>query len=116
MGARTQWEIVGDDGSSTYLYSHWGGDSKWSDTASALEAARPRWQDVTYATRIFISQIIGTQWGEETGFGIIAAPSGQEVFEESYFPTVINFSAGTIEADGKIYSFDTFLMTEDVLT
>jgi len=54
------------------LYMHWGGHSRYEALAGALEKARPRWTDPSYATRICISQIIGTGWNEETGFGISA--------------------------------------------
>jgi hypothetical protein len=38
--------------------------------ADAVIAARPRWNDPAYATRIAISQIIGNDWNMETGFGL----------------------------------------------
>lgn len=55
-----------------WLYSHWGGHSRVADIASAVEAARPRWSDPAYATRIAISQIVGDAWSGELGFGISA--------------------------------------------
>ena len=53
-----------------YLYSHWGGEDRFKTAVEALEAARPRWSQDDYATRIAISTIVGNQWSEETGFGI----------------------------------------------
>ena len=38
--------------------------------ADAIIAARPRWTDPAYATRIAISQLIGDQWNMETGWGL----------------------------------------------
>ena len=38
--------------------------------ADAVIEARPRWSDPSYATRIAISQIVGDQWTEETGWGL----------------------------------------------
>jgi hypothetical protein len=38
--------------------------------ADAVIAARPRWNDPSYATRITISQLIGDQWNMETGWGL----------------------------------------------
>jgi hypothetical protein len=38
--------------------------------ADAVIAARPRWNDPAYATRIAISQIIKDDWNMETGFGL----------------------------------------------
>tara|TARA_B110000503_G_scaffold49712_1_gene80690 strand:+ start:2477 stop:2830 length:354 start_codon:yes stop_codon:yes gene_type:complete len=106
MGSRTSWEIrTGDETSSIYLYSHWGGDSKWSDTLAALTAAEPRWTDVSYGARIFISQIIANNWGEETGFGISSGKPGDSPFEESYFPMVVDFSTQTVIVGSDTYAF-----------
>lgn len=114
MGARTTWEIRGYEGSpSIYLYSHWGGDSKWSDTQSALSMAEPRWSDPSYASRIFISQIVGRNWDSETGFGIAAGKRGEAPFEESYFPVVVDFGTKLIEVTGETYTFNEFLALED---
>lgn len=55
-----------------WLYSHWGGAERTFDIAKALEASRPRWTDAAYATRIAVSQIVGNNWDEETGFGLSA--------------------------------------------
>lgn len=53
-----------------WLYSHWGGSSRFADLANALVKASPRWNDPSYATRIAISQIIGDNWNSEYGFGL----------------------------------------------
>lgn len=114
MGARTTWEIRGhSDDSSIYLYSHWGGDSKWVDTASALAESEPRWGDVSYASRIFISQIIGNNWNSETGYGIVSDARGVSPFEEEYFSVVVDFSNNTIEVGSEIFSFHEFLASDD---
>jgi hypothetical protein len=55
-----------------FLYSHWGGSDRYLDAQRAVAAARPRWDDHAYATRIGISQIIENYWSEETGFGLSA--------------------------------------------
>jgi hypothetical protein len=104
MGARTTWELT-LNGKSVYLYSHWGGGTKLSDTKNALEAARPRWHDGTYAMRIFISQIVGTSWNEETGFGI----STENEFEENYTPAGIDFDTKEVTYGGTLFSFADFL-------
>jgi len=53
-----------------YLYSHWGGDERHKTLAEAIDAARPRWGDAAYATRIAVSTIVGNDWERETGFGL----------------------------------------------
>lgn len=114
MGARTYWEIRGYEGSpSTYLYNHWGGESKWEDTKKALEASQPRWGDVSYASRIFISQIIGENWASETGYGIVADERGAMPFEEEYFAMTVDFGLNQIEISGMVMSFSEFLASAD---
>lgn len=56
----------------TMLYSHWGGESRHEDLAHAIAKALPRWTDPSYATRICVSQIIGSDWDSETGFGLFS--------------------------------------------
>ena len=53
-----------------WLYSHWGGSNRFQDVQRALEAARPRWNDPSYATRIAVSQIIGDDWSGELNYGL----------------------------------------------
>lgn len=53
-----------------FIYQHWVGGDQSEVLASALEAARPRWGDDSYATRICLSQLIGDQWNSELGYGI----------------------------------------------
>lgn len=114
MGARTYWEIrTRENSPSIYLYSHWGADSKWEDTASALKATEPRWGDTTYSARIFISQIIGNLWDSETGFGITAEPAGSMPFDEESFSVVVDFSNNTIRVSDLEYSFEEFLASAD---
>jgi hypothetical protein len=72
-----------------FLYAHWGGSDRYVDAQRAVEAARPRWDDAAYATRIGISQIIENYWAEETGFGISA---GHNSFAQPDYDDVILIS------------------------
>ena len=71
MGARINYVFKQDEsGKNVTLYSHWG-ETEWeTDLASALWAARGRWSDSSYGVRIVVSQLIGSQWNSETGFGL----------------------------------------------
>jgi hypothetical protein len=93
MGARTTWKIkTNDSGAITWLYSHWGGDSKFDTTKEALDLAMPRWEDRTYGARIFISSVIGNSWSSQTGFGITSTlDTDSNPFEESYTEYTIDF-------------------------
>jgi hypothetical protein len=69
-----------------FLYMHWGGSDRYRDAMRAIEAASPRWNDASYATRIGISQIVENYWSEELGFGISA---GHNSFAQPDYDDVI---------------------------
>lgn len=104
MGARTNFELKDSKGS-VWLYSHWGGETKAEDLMAALAKAQPRWDDTSYAMRIVVSQLIGDQWDDETGYGL----SSYECGEESYDPIVVDFPGGIVTYQDKDYSFQGFL-------
>lgn len=70
------------------LYMHWGGSTQHEKLAAALEAARPRWNDHSYATRICISQIIGSEWRDVLGYGI-GVDDSVSMGDYNYVPVVI---------------------------
>ena len=115
MGSRTTWKIVtNDSGAVTWLYSHWGGESKFEDTQRALINAMPRWGDTTYGARSFISAIVRENWSDTTGFGITATLSDAVApFEESYFNAVIDFTEQRVTFGSREWSFEEFIVAED---
>jgi hypothetical protein len=115
MGSRTTWKIVtNNSGAVTWLYSHWGGESKFEDTRNALVAAMPRWGDTTYGARIFVSNIVRENWSEETGFGLTATLANAECpFEESYFNAVIDFTTQRVTFGSREWSFEDFIVAVD---
>lgn len=115
MGSRTTWKIVtNDSGAVTWLYSHWGGESKFEDTQNALISAMPRWSDTSYGARIFVSNIVRENWSEETGFGITSTLSDAEVpFEESFFDAVIDFTTQRVTFGSREWSFEEFIVADD---
>lgn len=70
MGDRANFGFVQPNGNVIVLYGHWAGHQMLGKLADALIAARPRWNDPSYATRIAISHLIGDQWNMETGWGL----------------------------------------------
>ena len=110
MGARTTWAIKTEVGDAvTWLYSHWGGDNKLADTQHALAKAEPRWNDTSYGARIFISQIIGTGWDFETGFGITTGTADSCPFEESYDYVTIDFTTKLVAYGSFTFGFSEFI-------
>lgn len=115
MGARTTWAIKTEEGDAViWLYSHWGGESKFRDTQVALKEAEPRWYDSSYGARIFISQIVGTQWGSETGYGITTGSIHSVPFEEQYDLVVIDFTQKLVTYGNQVFTFEGFLESSKV--
>ena len=71
MGDRGQVKVIGHNGKSVYLYTHWKASSLVETVREALDsqAGRNRWDDVEYLTRIIFDYMTGLQ-REETGYGI----------------------------------------------
>ena len=88
MGNRANFVFVQPSGDSIVLYGHWGGHEMLHNLADAVEKARGRWEDVSYATRIAISQLIGDQWDMETGWGLHI----NEIGDNEHKIPVIDFS------------------------
>ena len=108
MGDRTNFHFKVGDGVLS-LYSHWGGSSRKQDLAHALAAAMPRIQmgDTAYALRICVSQLIGSDWAGETGFGLIL--NNQEIYEEEHGLLEIDFNTLTVNDDGMVKSIEDFI-------
>ena len=70
MGDRANFGFVQPNGNTIVLYGHWAGHNMLGRLADAVIAARPRWTDSSYATRIAISQLVADQWNMETGWGL----------------------------------------------
>lgn len=72
MGDRATFVIETESSVPLYLYGHWAGDNMMANLADALTAAESRilMDDQIYASRIIISNLIGDQWRNETGWGI----------------------------------------------
>lgn len=114
MGSRTAWKIITNDDAVIWLYSHWGGHSKFADTQNALVACMPRWDDTTYGARSFISAIVREGWSETTGFGITATLANAECpFEEYYFNAEIDFTTQRVTMGSRTWSFSGFITLSD---
>ena len=70
MGDRATFVFEQEDGNAIYLYGHWAGEGMMANLATAIDKASVRWSDEPYATRICISQMIGNEWNQETGWGL----------------------------------------------
>lgn len=108
MGDRIVYSIRQDKDLSINLYSHWGGYDRFLNLANALHAAKPRWNDSSYATRIIVSQLIGDQWGEETGFGLWAS-SEHGMYGGDHPDIIIDLTDKTVQDETGIHSFDSFI-------
>ena len=91
MGDRANFVFVQPNGETIVLYGHWAGHNMLAKLADAVIAARPRWNDNSYATRIAISQLIGDQWSMETGWGL----SVNEIMDNEHKIPVVDFEQQT---------------------
>ena len=70
MGDRANFGFRQSNGETIVLYGHWAGHEMLKQLAVAVLKAKPRWNDEAYATRIAISQLVGEDWKQETGWGL----------------------------------------------
>jgi hypothetical protein len=70
MGDRANFGFKQSNDETIVLYGHWAGHDMLGNLAGAVDIARPRWTDESYATRIVISNLIGDSWHELTGWGL----------------------------------------------
>lgn len=107
MGARINYVFKdSEQGPLVVLYSHWG-ETEWQrDIAMALQHAKPRWTDSSYATRMMISYLIQDSVLEETGFGIYAI--SQDGYELGETTVLIDFTTNTV-TDNISVNFDKFV-------
>jgi len=108
MGDRIVYTIKQDSELSLNLYSHWGGYDRFEALAKAISAAQPRWNDTSYAARIIVSQLIGDQWAEETGFGLWASTE-HGMYGGDHPDIVIDLVNKTVEDETGIHSFEQFI-------
>jgi hypothetical protein len=91
MGDRANFGFKQSNGETIVLYGHWAGHGMLEKLASAVEAARDRWNDESYATRIAVSQLVGEDWNQGLSWGLLVNSIGDN---EHKIP-LINWSTGT---------------------
>lgn len=91
MGDRANFGFKQSNGETIVLYGHWAGHEMLKNLANAVEYARPRWTDESYATRIAVSQLIGNDWGSETGWGLTV----NQILDNEHKIPVIDWRTGT---------------------
>ena len=101
MGDRANFGFVQPNGQTIVLYGHWAGHQMLGKLADAVIAARPRWNDSSYATRIAISNLIGDQWNMENGWGLYV----NEIGDNEHKIAIIDWDQQTFSlhewADGR---------------
>ncbi len=115
MGDRIVYTIKQDSNLSLNLYSHWGGYDRFTSLANALNAARPRWDDSSYGARIIVSQLIGDQWAEETGFGLWASSEDGD-YGGDHPDITIDFINKTVTDETGTHTFEQFIAYHGSLT
>jgi hypothetical protein len=91
MGDRANFGFKQSNGETIVLYGHWAGHGMLEKLASAVEAARDRWTDEAYATRICVSQLIGEDWNQGLSWGLLV----NSIADNEHKIPLIDWSAGT---------------------
>jgi hypothetical protein len=91
MGDRANFAFRQADGNAIVLYGHWAGYEMLAKLAHAVSAAESRWDDESYATRIAVSQLVGSEWNETTGWGL----SINQIMDNEHKIPVIDWSTRT---------------------
>ena len=107
MGDRIVYTFKYSDGNEISLYSHWGGYDRYKNLAYAIDKARPRWNDETYAARIMISNLIGPDWDQETGYGLW--PEGEVITSGDHDDIIIHLDSNAVEDETGWHEFDEFI-------
>jgi hypothetical protein len=109
MGDRIVFTIKQDKDLSVNLYSHWGGYERFTALAKALKAAEPRWNDMSYGTRIIVSQLIGDHWDGELGFGLWASNS-DGAYGGDHPDIIVDLINRTVQDETGTHSFESFII------
>ena len=94
-------EIRTQDGS-IYFYTHWDGAILPTAAFRAVLAAKPRWDDESYATRIVIDKLLAPYRDQETGAGLMLQPNAEDEYNSDEPSVIIDMVARTmvVIADG----------------
>lgn len=87
MGDRRMAQIVTSEGA-FYIYTHWGGGKLPDVTKDAIRAARSRWGDEPYATRILVDQMTKSGRDQVTGYGLMLTPGAEDSYNNDN-PSII---------------------------
>jgi hypothetical protein len=95
MGDRAMCEIK-TEGGSLFLYTHWGGNDLPKDAKEAVKTARPRWDDLPYATHIIVDQLIKDGRDSETDFGIMLNENAEDEYNHDKPSVIIDLNKQTL--------------------
>jgi hypothetical protein len=96
MGDRRMAEVKTRNGS-LYVYTHWSGSSFPEIAEAAIMAARPRWDDEAYATRIIVDQLTKGGRDQETGFGLMLEASHEDEYNGGSPSIIIDLVVRTLQ-------------------
>ncbi len=87
MGDRRMAEIRTANGS-LYVYTHSAGYDLPTRAIEAIQWAKPRWNDHSYATRMIVDQITKPGRDDQYGYGLMLAPNHEDEYNSDQ-PSVI---------------------------
>lgn len=103
MGDRANIYLVDtpDPSHGIYLYTHWSGSGWPDELRKALERAKPRWGDDSYAARIIVSSVFANIHSDETGGGIstVIGDNSYPIIVVDLVSRMVSFAQEGLEGD-----------------
>lgn len=100
MGDRANFAFKQANGNSIVVYGHWAGHGMLGLLSQAVDRARGRWTDESYATRIAVSNLIQDEWRSELGWGMQV----NEISDNEHKIPVIDWTKKTFSLHEEDYS------------
>ena len=116
MGDRRMTEIRTKAGS-LYVYTHWDGRSFPDMARAAVLAAKPRWNDTSYATRIIVDQLTKQGRDQEYGYGLLLVPAAEDSYnanEPSIIIDLVNQAITVFDRGRKTFTSFTALSDDNL--
>ena len=85
-------EIRTRDGS-LYVYTHSAGYDLPARAVEAIQRAKPRWNDHSYAMRMIVDQLTKPGRDQEFGYGLMLAPNAEDEYNNDQPSVVIDLVA-----------------------
>jgi hypothetical protein len=104
MGSRANIQVLYEDGTSVYFFTHWEGSTLPEVLKDALVRGQTRWDDETYLARIIFSEMVKDDIEGTMGFGISTYPAD----DAQFYILLVNMKEQTVSQNGQTWTFEDY--------